>query len=674
MDICVPYQKIFEATCSDVDSIFEEFMGWMEREFVCSSGVVLKNYLERKGIASVEVRDDDEEIKELDGESDVEVVDEPDLQMTKGVDFIRVNPREVVASRGLLSEVWSHFHFRKDVSTSKTDSKHVYCNHCSTQVARQSGKTSNLWAHLRGKHTKLLEEKAEKETSEATSFFSEWRKKSAPLSKQRRDTVTSCIMSMIALDYQPFSIVEDAGFKGLLEELIPMYSPPSRTSFSRTVMKDMFNKLEREIIETVIDAPYSITIDGWTSSTNQHFLGVTIHFITDDWRLIALPIDVKHVQHECQSDVYECIRDAQRRMCLDPGKLVCVTTDSGGAVLNTGDRMDAMSFACVLHRMNNVAMACSQEPKLAAVIKRVKRLVKHFRKSYVATNALLQQQEVGPGKRKTEKVLISPGKTRWNSLYDAMERVIELRIPIGKVLVEKGHEDLNLTVVDYELVEFYLKAFKPLKQLTQELSTQTAPTIAYAFISLAVVQRHIEGLDLNVDFVSIMQSTFRLKFEKFLHETDPKVLVTIALDPRIKFDFFPDSMRACAQDSLEKELQSMSVQGIEKSKSMVEESQSNDSDTFLLSARRYSTSSVRKTSERDFVSIYDSNSSCGAKACPLQWWRTHSEWSNLLAIEHVLGRLRLPSTKGNALCFRGKLWRFFCTLGWQSRLLDEVLQ
>lgn len=266
-----------------------------------------------------------------------------------------------------------------------------------------------LWAHLRTKHKRLLEGRVEKESSAAASFFSEWRGKSTPLSKQRRDTAISCIMNMIALDYQPFSIVEDAGFKALLEELIPMYSPPSRTSFSRTIMKDMFNKLEREMIETVIDAPYSITIDGWTSSTNQHFLGVTLHFITDDWHLVAMPIDVKHVQHECQSDIDECIRDAQKRMHLDPGKLVCVTTDSGGAVLNTGDRMEVLSFACVLHRINNVATACNQEPKLAAVIQRIQRLVKHFRKSYVATNALLlQQQEVGPGKRKTENILISP--------------------------------------------------------------------------------------------------------------------------------------------------------------------------------------------------------------------------------------------------------------------------
>ena len=90
----------------------------------------------------------------------------------------------------------------------------------------------------------------------------------------------------------------------------------------------------------------------------------------------------------------------------------------------------------------------------------------------------------------------------------------------------------------------------------------------------------------------------------------------------------------------------MSVQGIEKSKSMVEESQSNDSDTFLLSARRYSTSSVRKTSERDFVSIYDSNSSCGAKACPLQWWRTHSEWSNL----QTLARRMLTAQATSVAC------------------------
>jgi hypothetical protein len=49
----------------------------------------------------------------------------------------------------------------------------------------------------------LLEEKVEKETSKIASFFSMARK---PLSKQRRGTVTSCIMNMIALDYQPFSI------------------------------------------------------------------------------------------------------------------------------------------------------------------------------------------------------------------------------------------------------------------------------------------------------------------------------------------------------------------------------------------------------------------------------------------------------------------------------------
>jgi hypothetical protein len=41
--------------------------------------------------------------------------------------------------------------------------------------------------------------------------------------------------------------------------------------------------------------------------------------------------------------------------------------------------------------------------------------------------------------------------------------VFELRIPIGKVvIVERGCEDFNLTVDDYELVQFYLKAFKPL--------------------------------------------------------------------------------------------------------------------------------------------------------------------------------------------------------------------
>jgi len=44
--------------------------------------------------------------------------------------------------------------------------------------------------------------------------------------------ITNKVMEMIALDDQPFSIVEDRGFRRLIEHIEPRYSMPSRRYFS----------------------------------------------------------------------------------------------------------------------------------------------------------------------------------------------------------------------------------------------------------------------------------------------------------------------------------------------------------------------------------------------------------------------------------------------------------
>lgn len=45
---------------------------------------------------------------------------------------------------------------------------------------------------------------------------------------------------MIALDMNPFSIVEDCGFKRQIKELEPRYAVPSRIYFSRVVVPDIY--------------------------------------------------------------------------------------------------------------------------------------------------------------------------------------------------------------------------------------------------------------------------------------------------------------------------------------------------------------------------------------------------------------------------------------------------
>jgi hypothetical protein len=66
----------------------------------------------------------------------------------------------------------------------------------------------------------------------------------------------------------------------------------------------------------------------------------------------------------------------------------------------------------------------------------------------------------------TGKVLISRWKTRWKTMFDEIER-----IPLGESLVETEHDDLNMTVDEYKLLESCVKVFRRLKELSQQLST-----------------------------------------------------------------------------------------------------------------------------------------------------------------------------------------------------------
>ena len=100
---------------------------------------------------------------------------------------------------------------------------------------------------------------------------------------------------MIALDFQPFSIVEDLGFRQLLEHLEPRYSLPSRKYFSEKIIPEMYDDTVA-VMKQMIDGMngIGITTDIWTSSTNLNaFISLTAHFITVDFEQQILVLNTK---------------------------------------------------------------------------------------------------------------------------------------------------------------------------------------------------------------------------------------------------------------------------------------------------------------------------------------------------------------------------------------------
>ncbi len=76
---------------------------------------------------------------------------------------------------------------------------------------------------------------------------------------------------MVALDNQPFSIVEDSGFKALIKSLEPMYSLSSRRYITETVIPIITEEITVKVEAELAQVQYlSFTTDIWTTDISSY--------------------------------------------------------------------------------------------------------------------------------------------------------------------------------------------------------------------------------------------------------------------------------------------------------------------------------------------------------------------------------------------------------------------
>lgn len=95
------------------------------------------------------------------------------------------------------------------------------------------------------------------------------------------------IGEMIAVDLQPYSMVEDPGFRRLINHLEPRYQIPSRKFFTETIIPDIYKSVKGKVSEVLSDlkAGMAFTTDLWTSdANNEAFISFTVHGIDSEWQ------------------------------------------------------------------------------------------------------------------------------------------------------------------------------------------------------------------------------------------------------------------------------------------------------------------------------------------------------------------------------------------------------
>ena len=91
------------------------------------------------------------------------------------------------------------------------------------------------------------------------------------------------IAEMIALDCQPYSVVDDIGFRALIHALEPRYNIPSRRYFSETMIPSIVDRMACVIRDKLKVVKYvSFTTDVWSSNVSS--VSLIAHWVSDDFQ------------------------------------------------------------------------------------------------------------------------------------------------------------------------------------------------------------------------------------------------------------------------------------------------------------------------------------------------------------------------------------------------------
>lgn len=97
------------------------------------------------------------------------------------------------------------------------------------------------------------------------------------LKSDEKNKMDISLLKMIVYDFQPFSIVNDVGFRQYTHALNPNYEIPDRKTLSGNLLPKIYQK-KLEEIKTFVQIhakSVCITVDAWTSRNLDSYMGIT---------------------------------------------------------------------------------------------------------------------------------------------------------------------------------------------------------------------------------------------------------------------------------------------------------------------------------------------------------------------------------------------------------------
>ncbi|KAK3918353.1 E3 SUMO-protein ligase ZBED1 [Frankliniella fusca] len=306
----------------------------------------------------------------------------------------------------------------------------------------------------------------------------------------------------------PLSLVEKEGFIRLCHALRPGYKPPGRKALTHNYIPKLYLGTKEAIEQKLAAAKWiALSSDTWTSVADDSYVGLSAHFIDNQWKLFAFTLNCRafHEDHT-GINLKEWFIDTLKDWNIKLPKVVSISIDNGDNIRLAVDLLGKPSMRCFGHTLQTGVTDIDGLKSVSQLKKASHKMLNFFSSTKVWNRyeAFVQKTYgVSP------KVLPHPVKTRWWSELPLL-RVLRDEESFHRGFLadyESGkHLSIRLSEADMRTLNLYLSTLEPIEELSTVLSADqyvTASAVLPVVYALEKMEERLKNLSasqgLNMD-------------------------------------------------------------------------------------------------------------------------------------------------------------------------------
>jgi hypothetical protein len=345
-----------------------------------------------------------------------------------------------------------------------------------------------------------------------------------------QNVVDSLVMDYIVQEMRPLATVEKPAFRRLLTGINPSVNVLCRKTLS-VRLDENYDQMKANLKKRLSGAKYVCTTADIWSVSNKSYLGMTVHYINaneseDICRVSAALACRRFLGSHSYDHIAELISDIHLEYGLSIDKITATVTDNasnfGKAFReymycveeqqndnSNDDNIDVPSIGnvltdeasdqsdiylphhetCFSHSLNLLATVDANAAcELDAAYKRLYRAA--MGKCTAIWNATHRSSKASDAvKAITDKSIISPAVTRWNSQFDSVKRILEVGTKINDIC--QAIETPKFKPTETECLEEYIIVMQPVAVALDKLQGQNDSFFGHVLPTLHTVKNKL---------------------------------------------------------------------------------------------------------------------------------------------------------------------------------------